>query len=232
MNCIRCCSHSAACAPRWPAPREAVAAVQQDHAFGLVRALAGKVQRPVQRRVAAAGDQQVLAGEVGRVAHAVKQLPALEGGQPVQLDRARLERAHAGGDEHGARHEARAGAGLDREAPVVLLAQHGHRLAQVKGGAEGLDLPEQRVGQLPAGAHRDGRDVVDRLVGIQLDALAAGRGQRVDHVGLDLQQAQLEDLEQPHRAGADDEGVGLDRAGVRVGGGDDGGVGLRFHGVP
>ena len=209
---------------------KAVAAVQQDHAGGLVGALGRKVERPVQGRVAAAGNQEVLAGKGGWVAHAVKELFALEGGQPVQLDRARLERAHAGGDEHGARDEARAGAGGDLEAPVVQLAQHGHRLAQVEGGAERLDLLEQGIGQLLPGAHRNGGDVVDRLVGVQLDRLAAGHSQRVDHVRLDLQQAQLEHLEQPHRAGADDEGVGLDRAAVAVGGVDDGGVGLGFHG--
>jgi hypothetical protein len=44
----------------------------------------------------------------------------------------------------------------------------------VEGGAEGLDLLEQVVGEFLAGAHRHGRDVVDRLVGVQLDALAAG----------------------------------------------------------
>src|SRR5205085_1249461 len=55
-----------------------------------------------------------------------------------------------------------------------------------------------------------GRDVVDRLVGIKLDALAAGVRQRVDDVGLDLQQAQLEHLEEADRAGPDDDGVGFD----------------------
>jgi hypothetical protein len=40
---------------------EAVAAVQQDHALGLVRAFLHEVQRPVERRIAAADDDQVLA---------------------------------------------------------------------------------------------------------------------------------------------------------------------------
>src|SRR5262249_13140352 len=45
-----------------------------------------------------------------------------------------------------------------------------------------------------------------------LDALAAGMRQRVDHVRLDLEQPQLEHLEQAHRAGADDDGIGFDDA--------------------
>jgi hypothetical protein len=61
-------------------------------------------------------------------------------------------------------------------------------------------------------------DVVDGLVGIELDGLAAGVGQRVDDVGLDLEQAEFEHLEQADGAGTDDDGVGLDRALVGLGG--------------
>jgi len=96
-------------------------------------------------------------------------------------------------------------------------------------GAEGLDLLEQVVGELLAGANRHGRDVVDRLVGVQLDALAARVGQRIDDVRLDLEQAELEDLEQAHRAGPDDHRIGLDRAFVRTGGASHFVVQLRFH---
>ena len=66
--------------------------------------------------------------------------------------------------------------------------------------AERLDLLEQPIGQLLAGAHRHGRNVVDRLVGIQLDALAARRFQRIDDLRLQPEQAQLENLEQAARA--------------------------------
>jgi hypothetical protein len=99
-----------------------------------------------------------------------------------------------------------------KKRPSACFSHHAHLLSEVEGGAERLDLLEQVVGQFLAGAHGHGRDVVDRLVGVQLDALAARVGQRVDDVGLDLQQAQLEHLEQAHRAGADDDGVGLDGA--------------------
>jgi hypothetical protein len=77
-------------------------------------------------------------------------------------------------------------------------------------GAKRLDLLEQVVGQLLAGAHGHGGNVVDRLVRIQLHALAAGVGQRINDMGLDFQQAELENLEQANRASADDDGVRLD----------------------
>ncbi len=98
---------------------------------------------------------------------------------------------------------------------LVFAALHdGHFLAQVEGRVERLDLLEQVVGQFLAGADRHGRDVVDRLVRIQLDALAADCRQRIDDVGLDLEQAEFEYLEQADRAGADDDGIGID--GVRA----------------
>jgi hypothetical protein len=89
---------------------------------------------------------------------------------------------------------------------------HGHFLAQVEGRREGLDLLQQVVGQFLAGADGHGRDVVDGLVRIQLHALAANYRQRIDHVRLDFQQAEFEHLEQADRAGADDDGVGIDDA--------------------
>jgi hypothetical protein len=195
---------------------EAVAAVDEDHARSLVRAILREVVRPVERGIAAADDDEVLAGKLRRVLDAVEELPLLVPLDPVELEAPRLERAHAGGDEHRAGEEARAAGGLDAEPAVGLLLDHGHFLAEVEGRMERLDLLEQVVGQLAAGAHRHGRNVVDRLVGIELDALAAGIGQGVDDVRLDLQQPELEHLEQPDGAGPDDERVGVDDLRLRL----------------
>ena len=62
-----------------------------------------------------------------------------------------------------------------------------------------------------AGDLRDRRNVVDRLLGIKLGALAADLVEDVDEMALDVEQAELEHGEQADRAGADDEHVGLDR---------------------
>ena len=75
---------------------------------------------------------------------------------------------------------------------------------------ERLDLLHQQVDQLLAGAARHGRDVVDRLVRIELGALAADLVEIVDQLALHAEQAGLEHGEQAARAGADDGHVGLD----------------------
>jgi hypothetical protein len=77
-------------------------------------------------------------------------------------------------------------------------------------GAERLDLLHEPVGQLLPGNHSEARDVVDRLLGIELGALAAGPIENVNHMGLDVDEAELEHGEQPDRACPNDHGIGLD----------------------
>ena len=191
---------------------KAVAPVHQRDASGLVVAGAREVERPIERRIAAADDDDVLAREHRRVAHAVKELRVAMPLDAFDLQCARLERADAAGDEEGLGNQAGAAIGFDIEAAVVALAHDAHFLAEVEVGLERRDLLEQALGQFAARAHRHRRNVVDRLVGVQLDALAASVCQRIDHMSFDLQQPQLEHLKQPHRASADDHGIGFDRA--------------------
>jgi hypothetical protein len=66
-----------------------------------------------------------------------------------------------------------------------------------------------RCCQFVPGAHGHAGDVVDGFVAVQLHALAARVGQGVDDVGAQALQAQLEHLEQAHRARADDDGIGF-----------------------
>ncbi len=88
---------------------------------------------------------------------------------------------------------------------VAEHAQLRDLLAQMKRGLEGLGLLQQAIDQFLGAADRQRRNVIDRLVGIQLRALAAGLTQRVDDVGADAQQAQLKDLKQSDGTGADDD---------------------------
>ena len=62
--------------------------------------------------------------------------------------------------------------------------------------AERLDLLHQRVDQSLRRNLRDRRNVVDRLLGIKLGALAADLVEDVDEVALDVEQAELEHGEQ------------------------------------
>ena len=82
----------------------------------------------------------------------------------------------------------------------------------MKRGVERLGLLQQPVDQFLGAADRQRRDVVDRLVGIQLGALAAGLRQGIDDVGVDSEKPELEDLKQSHGACADDDR--LDRVGA------------------
>ena len=65
-------------------------------------------------------------------------------------------------------------------------------LAEMKLRAERLDLLHQRVDQPLRRDLRDRRNVVDRLLGIKLGALAADLVEDVDEVRLDVEQAEFE----------------------------------------
>ena len=136
---------------------------------------------------------------------------------PSQPETTRLERAEAAGNDHGARVEARVARGAQQERMIRQHLQLGHFLAHVELRVERLRLLQQAVDQLLRAAHGQRGNVIDRLLGIQLAALAAGMLERVDDVGANAQQAELEDLEQAAGAGADDDRIGLDGAVDAVG---------------
>ena len=182
------------------------AAVHQRHAARL----AAELEHPVERAVAAARDQHVLAVKVLGAPHAIEQLRAFVSLRVGHQEPPRLERAEAARDDEAAGVEARAGRGLDGEAAGRLPRDRGDFLAEVEPGVERLDLLEQAVDEFLRAAHRQRRDVVDRLVGIELGALAAGMRERVDDLALHAEQAEFEHGEEADRAGADDHAFGLD----------------------
>ena len=100
-----------------------------------------------------------------------------------------------------------------------FLAEHApelrHLVAEMESGGERLDLREQPVDQLLRAAHRQRRDVVDRLVRVELGALAARMRERVHDLAPDAEQPELEDGEQPHRPRADDHAFRPDRGRCR-----------------
>ena len=190
---------------------EVVAAMDERDAAGRGRAFLARGDRRRHRRFGAADDDDALAGVLVQGRGVLEELRAAEAVEPVDLEPARLERADAAGDDDRLGDEARSGRGGDVEAAVVAARDRAHLLVEMKAGAERLDLLEQLLGELAAGGDGQGGDVVDGLVGIELDALAAGVRQRIDDLRAHLLQAELEHLEQADRAGADDDDVGLDR---------------------
>ena len=173
--------------------------------------LASKVQSPVERGVATATNNQVLAVVLLRIAHAVVHLLAFEGLHAVHHEPTRLKRTDTTRDDDSTRIELRAGAGDDLEAATAFATLHFHHfLAQVKLRVERLALLNEAIHQFLRTAHGQRGNVVDGLVRVELRALAAGGLQRVDEVGLHAQQPEFEDLEQPAGASADDDGFGDD----------------------
>ena len=71
-----------------------------------------------------------------------------------------------------------------------------------------LDLIEQPMGQLGAGNHHQGWDVIDRLFRVKLGTLAAGAIENVDDMAFDIEKAELEDCKQSARARANDNRIG------------------------
>ena len=64
---------------------------------------------------------------------------------------------------------------------------------------ERLGLIQQALGELRAGDDRQAGNVVDRLFGIKLGALAARPVENVDDMALDIEQAEFENRKQTAR---------------------------------
>src|SRR6185437_2494669 len=160
---------------------------------------------------ATAEDDQPLAFERADVLHPVENSAALEGLGALYADPPRLKRADPAGNHHGAGIEARTGGRGDGESPVLTARELGHLLPEMQLRLERLDLLHQPVHQLLRAADGERRNVVDGLVGVELGALSARVSERIDHMGADAEQTQLEHLEQAAGPRPDDDYFGRDR---------------------
>ncbi len=182
------------------------AAVHDHHARGD----AGQRERPVDRRIAAAGDDHALAAQFLAPRHQVEDASALECLDVGDGRAVRSEGAHAGGDDDGA--------GLDRdsarrepEPAAGKRLEPLHRRAEVERRPERRRLlgePVDEVGRVDLGI---ARNVVDRLLRIERGALPARPVEHVEDGRAHAEHAALEHREKPHRPGADDRHVGAFR---------------------
>src|ERR1700685_3818671 len=129
--------------------------------------------------------------QVRRAAHTVVNVLTLEGLCAFETNAPRLERAESCGNDDRARIEARTARGADLKASRFELRELAHLLTQMKLRRKGLDLLHQPINQFLRAAHRHRRDVIDRLVRIQLRALSARMGQRIDDVRADAEEPKL-----------------------------------------
>jgi hypothetical protein len=169
-----------------------------------------------QRNVVAAVDHHRLAREAVQRIGVIEEGSALEARDAFDGDALGHEGADAGRDEHGLGQESGARRSGQQQALIGLPFQRGDLLAEVKLRLERRHLLQQRLREVAPAGHRRAGNVVDGLVAVQRHALAARGGQCIDDVAGDFEQAQLKGLEQPDRAGADDQRVGFDGAGPGV----------------
>ena len=135
------------------------------------------------------------------------QLRAVEQADAGHLQRTWHKSTDTRGNEHGARQILLVCCGREQPA-TIFLACHGlDLLPEVHLRAKGRDLLQQALRQRAARSGGYCRNVVNGFIGVELCALAARMGKRVDHMGLDLEQSQLENLEQAYRACTNDNGI-------------------------
>ena len=170
-----------------------------------------EVERPVERAVAAADDENTLVAQRLHLAHRVEDRFSL-----IRLDawdrRAlRLERAATGGDDEDLALELGALVGLHAEQGIADLLHRLHHFSEMELRIERLNLLQQRIDEaLRAGVGNAG-NVVNRLLRIEFGALPADLVENVDEVTLHVEQAKFENGEQPDGPRTNNDNVCFDR---------------------
>ena len=167
-----------------------------------------EVERPVERGIAAADDQKVVAAEIIHAPHGIEDALAL-----IRLDaRDRralgLERAAAGRNDNDLGLDHLVLVGGDPERPVLEPLDAGDHAVEGELRVERRDLLHQLVDDALGRDGRPYRNVVDRLFRIEFRALAARPVENVDQMAFQVEQTEFEDGEQAHRPCAYDDDVG------------------------
>ena len=171
----------------------------------------GKVERPVERAVAAADDENALAAERLDLAHRIEHRLAFVGLDPGNRRTLGLERAAAGGDDDDLALEYIALIGFHAEQRLADLFHRLHHFVQMILRVERFDLLQQSIDEAMRARIGNAGNVVDRFFRIELGALAADFVENVDEVTFHVEQAELKYREQADWPGADDKNIGLDR---------------------
>src|SRR5271156_5536782 len=145
------------------------------------------------------------------LAHGIEDALVFVGVEPRDRRPLRLERSPARRDKHGLGFDRLFVVGADAKQGPLRRAQNLHpfdNLGKVKLWTEWPDLLHEIVDKLLSVDHRKAWNVVDRLLGIELRALATRLRQNVDKMRLDVEQAEFEHPKQADWPGADDCDVG------------------------
>ena len=159
--------------------------MKQNDGFGDV----DQFQGPVQCGITTTTDNEIFSPEQFRVFDTVKELGIFELLDTIHFQGAWLESADAGRDENGFGNEFLANGCFQIETAILAAFDLDDFFSEMEGRAERLDLFHQVFRQFKACIGRNRRNVVNRFVGIQFNALAADSGQGIDDVRLDFEQS-------------------------------------------
>ena len=183
---------------------EAVAAMdERDRQVGRVL----EPERPVERRVAAADDDAVLALEDVLARDEVVEPAALPVVDPLELELPRLEGAVAGGHDQRPREELLARLRRQSEELLAVLRdarEIGDLFVEMDVGAELEPLLDAEVDEILAPDLRVAGDVVDVLLGIDRGDLAAELAEALDDANGRVAMARVVGGREADRACADD----------------------------
>ncbi len=163
--------------------------------------------RPIDRAVAAAGDDDALIGEILTAFDEIEHRAVLVMLQTVERRPVGAERARSAGDDDRAAGDGRPLRGLDQPAAFMRL-QSDNLLAQMIPGFERRGLFGKLLDQRGRFDLRKARNIENRLFGIERHTLPADGVERIDDVTGKFQHPAFEDREQSDRTRADDDDVG------------------------
>src|SRR5260221_547184 len=169
----------------------------------------GEGEHPVDRRIAAAGDDDALAAKILAAANKVEDALALIRREIGEGRAIGAKGADPGGDDHRPRVHPRARCRGEDEAAIGGAGNRLDRLAEMVERGERRRLLDQPVDQLGGADAWIAGNVVDRLFRVESRALPAMHVERVEHVAAHLEHAAFEDGEQPDRPGANDRDLRL-----------------------
>ncbi len=165
-----------------------------------------KVQRPVERAVAAADDRKILIRENRFVANAVIKAFAFELLLSLNAEPRRRERTRAGGNDHRFRRQLFSGR-RSQNVSLFIFNQVLRVLAEHEIGMERGALNRHFSREIFGKDLRKSGHIVNVFLGIQREQLSAKLGQAVDDATRHAAQSGIKRGEQSARAAADDRNV-------------------------
>jgi hypothetical protein len=169
----------------------------------------GEGDRPIDRRIAAAGDDDALAAERLAPCDEIEDALALVVLDPVERRAIGPKGADPRGNDHGLSEENNAATGLDPETTILNPGESHDLLAEMINRRERRGLLFESRDQRRGIDRGMAGDIVDRFFRIERAALPAGHVERVDHMAFETEHAAFEYGKEPDWASADDRDIRL-----------------------